>query len=148
MWPYNRRPLLEPEMTEWMFDQAGWLLTAHRHRAAFATGQLLPLSERAFPSNGAKGHDLAKLLLVQVLRYAGASSLQVELIPRADSGRYKWNGSRLSVQPKSGAAGTYRRSESISEITYDASLLDVPADLIAVLAHETAHAILEHRTPK
>jgi hypothetical protein len=95
-----------------------------------------------------KGHDLAKLLLVQVLRYAGASSLQVELIPRADSGRYKWNGSRLSVQPKSGAAGTYRRSESISEITYDASLLDVPADLIAVLAHETAHAILEHRTPK
>jgi hypothetical protein len=143
VWPFRSKPLLEPEMTDWMFDQADWLLTAHRHRAAFATAQLLPLSERAFPSNGARGHDLAKLLFAHVLRYAGASSLDVELIPRGDSGRYKWNGSRVFVQPKSGAAGTYRRRESISEITYDASLLDVPADLIAVLAHETAHAILD-----
>ena len=141
VWPFRSKPLLEPDMTEWMFEQADWLLTAHRHRRAFAKAQLLPLSEKVFPSNGAKGHALAERYFAQVLHYASASFLHLHLAPSVDSGRYKWDGSRYFVQPKSGAAGTYWRREGA--ITYDSSLLDIPADLIAVLAHETAHAILD-----
>ncbi|WP_158818040.1 hypothetical protein [Methylocapsa sp. S129] len=130
-------------MTDWMFEQADWLLTAHRHRAAFAKAQLLPLSEKVFPSGGARGHALAEQLLAHVLRYSGAPRLQVRLVASEESARYKRSGLSLPVQPKSTAAGTYRRGEHACEITYDVSLLGVPADLIAVLAHEVAHAILD-----
>ena len=126
-----------------MFDQAKWLLTAHDHRAAFANAQLLPLSEKAFPSDGARGHALAKIFLAQVLNYSGAPHLPVRLVARNESARYRQDGPGLHVQAKSTAAGTYRRGERASEISYDASLLSVPADLIAVLAHEVAHAILD-----
>jgi hypothetical protein len=143
VWPFRTKPLLEPEMTDWMFDQADWLLTAHRHRAAFAKAQLLPLSEKVFPSDGARGHALAEQMLAHVLRYSGAPQLQVQLVARNDSARYRQSGLSLPVQPKSTAAGTYRRGENASRITYDSSLLSIPADLIAVLAHEVAHAILD-----
>ena len=143
MWPFRRKPLLEAAMTDWMFEQAEWLLTAHRHRAAFAKAQLLPLSEKAFPSEGARGHALAKCMLEHVLRYAGAPLLQVRLIASAESARYNQDGPLLRVQPKATAAGTYRRGAQSCEITYDTALLAIPADLIAVLAHEVAHAVLD-----
>jgi hypothetical protein len=130
-------------MMDWMFEQAEWLLTAHRHRAAFAAAQLLPLSEKAFPADGARGHALAKQMLAHVLRYSGAPELPVRLVASQESARYKQSGLSLPIQPKSTAAGTYRRGGGVSEIAYDASLLAVPADLIAVLAHEVAHAILD-----
>ena len=41
------------------------------------------------------------------------------------------------------AAGTYRSGGFAAEISYDESLLKIPADLIAVLAHEVAHAVLD-----
>jgi len=86
---------------------------------------------------------LAERLLAHVLRYAGAPSLQVELIATNESARYNARGLGPQVAPKSTAAGTYRRGAHANEITYDASLLDIPADLIAVLAHEVSHAILD-----
>lgn len=141
MWPFSTKPLLDPEMTDWMFDQAEWLLSAHSHRRAFAKVQLLPLSEKLFPSNGAKGHTLAESYFAQVLSYAGATALQLRLEPSADSGRYKWDGSRYAVQQRSGAAGRYWWRDRT--IAYDSTLLDIPADLIAVLAHEVSHAILD-----
>jgi hypothetical protein len=142
-WPFRRKPLLEPEMMDWMFEQAGWLLTDHSHRPAFAKAQLLPLSEKVFPSEGARGHALAEHMLAHVLRYAGAPRLRVELVARNESARYRQSGMSLPVQPKSTAAGTYWRSEQGGRISYDAALLSIPADLIAVLAHEVAHAILD-----
>jgi adenine phosphoribosyltransferase len=143
VWPFRRKPLLDAAMTDWMFEQAEWLLTEHRHRAAFAKAQLLPLSEKAFPSDGASGHALAKRMLEHVLRYSGAPLLQVRLIASAESARYKQEGLPLRVEPKATAAGTYRRGAGVCEITYDAALLAAPADLIAVLAHEVAHAVLD-----
>ncbi len=138
MWPFRSKSLLDPEVTDWMFEQAEWLLVAHSHRAKV---QLLPLSEKVFPANGARGHALARRYFAQVLGYAGASSLQLRLEPSADSGRYQWDGSRYAVQQKSSAAGRYWRGDRT--VAYDAALLEVPADLIAVLAHEASHAILD-----
>ena len=150
VWPFNRKPLLDSEMTDWMFEQADWLLRAHRHRAAFAAAQFLPLSEKVFPCDGAQGHDLALRLFAHVLLYGRVSWLNIELTPRGDSGRYEQVGQPIAVQPKSGPAGTYRHGDGVSEISYDTTLLRAPADLIAVLAHEVAHAILgfgASRTP-
>jgi hypothetical protein len=81
-------------------------------------------------------------MLAHVLRYAGAPGLAVQLRPSGASGRYEQGAAGLRVAPKATAAGTYRRGARGREITYDAALLAVPADLIAVLAHEVAHAIL------
>lgn len=142
MWPFRSKPLLEPEMANWMFEQADWLLTAHRHRAALARAQLLPLSEKAFPTDGAQGTVLAERLLAHVLRYAGAPLLQVTLVETNEGAGFNSRGYGPQIAPKSTAAGTYRYGEHGVQITYDASLLDLPADLIAVLAHEVAHAIL------
>lgn len=143
MWPFRSKPLLEPEMMDWMFEQADWLLGAHRHRAAFAQAQLLPLSARVFPVDGARGAVLAERLLAHVLRYSGAPWLQIALIATHESARFKADGPGPRIAPKSTAAGTYRRGLYANEISYDAALLDIPADLIAVLAHEVAHAILD-----
>jgi hypothetical protein len=140
MWPFKRKSLLDPEIMEWMFGQAEWLLTAHSHRATFAQAQLLPLSERVFPINGIAGHALAERLFQQVKVFAGMAGLPITLTPLGTSGRFS---GATGVQPRSDAAGTYRHGERGREISYDAGLLKVPADFIAVMAHETAHAILD-----
>jgi hypothetical protein len=143
MWPFRSKPLLEPEMIDWMFEQVDWLLTAHHHRANFAHAQFLPLSAKVFSDDGLRGHALAEHLLAQVLRYAGAASLPIELIASHESKRYSASGPGPQIAPRPTAAGTYRRRRDSVAITYDAALLDAPADLIAVLAHEVSHAVLD-----
>jgi hypothetical protein len=143
VWPFRRKPLLEPEMTDWMFEQVEWLLTAHHHRASFANAQFWPLSAKVFSDGGLRGHALAKHLLAQVLRYAGATSLPIELIASHESKRYSAIGTGPQIAPRPTAAGTYRRRWDAIVISYDATLLDAPPDLIAVLAHEVSHAILD-----
>ena len=141
MWPFRRKPLLEPEMSDWIFEQAEWLLTSHAHRAAFASAQMLPLSEKAFPAPGPRDHAYAERIFAQVLDYAGAGYLPVRLSPNDEASRYRQIGAGPAVQQKATAAGRYWSSEL--EIEYDVSLLATPADLIAVLAHEVAHAVLD-----
>lgn len=148
MWPFRRKPLLDPEMSEWMFDQAQWLLTAHAHRRAFANAQLLPLSEKVFPASGPRDHRYAERMLEHVLRYAGQPDLHIELTPSSAGERFRTTGQGLSIQPKATAAGTYRAGTFKDEITYDVGLLKIPADLIAVLAHEVSHAILDMRSAR
>ena len=143
MWPFKRKSLLDSAMIDWMFDQAQWLLASHAHAAEFARAQLLPLSEKVFPMAGLEGHALAEHLFMLTKTYAGVATLPVTLIPLGDSGRFKAQGGGLFVQPKSGAAGTYRHVSGQIEISYDATLVAVAADLVAVLAHELAHAILD-----
>jgi hypothetical protein len=142
MWPFRRRPLLEPEMSDWMFDQAEWLLTAHAHRAAFARAQMLPLSPKVFPVAGPRDHLYAERIFALVLAYASSSHLPLRLAQSKEGGRYRQGGG-LAVKPKSTAAGRYWRSRDGLQIDYDASLLEVTADLVAVLAHEVAHAVLD-----
>ena len=142
MWPFSRNPVVEPEMAEWMLDHAEWLLTAHSHSRAFAAAQLLPVSDRVFPKDGLEGHALAQHLFAKVLAYTRMSSMNVMLVPDEQNSRFRnRTGNIFHVQPKSGAAGTYRHGEQ-AEITYDTELLERPESLITVLAHEVAHAVL------
>ena len=142
MWPFRRKPLLDPEMSEWMFDQADWLLRAHAHKRAYAQAQMLPLSEKVFPASVPRDHRYAESMLAHVLRYAGEPDLNIRLIASSEGERFRASGLGLSLQPKATAAGTYRAGAFEDEITYDVGLLKAPADLIAVLAHEVSHAIL------
>ena len=143
MWPFRRKPLLEPEMAEWMFEQAEWLLTAHAHRAAFASASMLPLAEKVFPASGPRDHAFAEQIFAQVLDYAGADHLSIRLSPSDEGGRYRQSGAGPAVKPQATAAGRYWSSDREIEIEYDVSLLTVTADLVAVLAHEVAHAVLD-----
>lgn len=139
MWPFRRKTVLDPEMMTWMFGQAEWLLTAHAHRPAFATAQLLPLSERLFPVTGLAGHALAEDIFARVRYFAGVSDLAMALEPLGSSGRY--NDSQ--VQQQMTAAGLYQADMNGITIHYDTALLANRADLVAVLAHEVAHAVLD-----
>ncbi|QEN87333.1 hypothetical protein FZC33_13795 [Labrys sp. KNU-23] len=139
MWPFRRKTVLAPEMMTWMFGQAEWLLTAHAHHGIFATAQLLPLSERLFPTAGLAGHALAEDMFARVRRFAGIADRAMTLAPLGSSGRY--NDSR--VQQQMTAAGLYQAGEHGITIHYDMALLANRADLVAVLAHEVGHAILD-----
>ena len=126
MWPFSRKPLVEPEMADWMFDHAEWL----------------PISDKLFPKNGLEGHELAEHLMERVLDTMNMSALRVNLIADDSSARFRDTGNGFRLQPKATAAGTYRQGYGI-EITYDTDLLKSPADLVAVLAHEASHAVLD-----
>lgn len=116
MWPFRSKPLLEPEMIDWMFEQVDWLLTAHHHRASFANAQFLPLSAKVFSDDGLRGHALAEHLLAQVLRYASAASLPIELVASHESRRYSASGPGPQIAPRPTAAGTYRRRRDLSPL--------------------------------
>ena len=139
MWPFSPKPLLEPHLADWVFDQADWLLRHHVHAAVFARAQLLPLSAKAFQLPSAGGHERARALFAQVKTFCGVAHTEMTLVERGDSGRFR-SARGLAPQPKSGPAGTYRKRNGAIEISYDSSM--APADLVAVFAHEIAHAVL------
>ena len=141
MWPFPRKSLVEPEMAEWMLDHAEWLLVAHARRRAFAAAQLIPISEKMFPPDGLEGHALAEHMLDHVLRHMGLSDLRISLVPDDEASRFADTGNRYRPQWRSTASGTY--SGHLSEISYDVELLKRPIDLVAVLAHEVSHAVLD-----
>lgn len=142
MWPFRRRPLLDPEVVDWIFEHAHWLLVHHAHRSAFAGSRLLPLSERVFPTDDLGGHGVAQRLLDHVKAYAFVEDLSVTLRADPTSGRFDRHGTAYAPEPRMTAAGTYRFTGFDTEITYDRGLVERPAELIAVLAHEIAHAVL------
>lgn len=142
MWPFTRKPIVEPEMADWMFDHAEWLLSCHSRSNSFAKAQLLPISDKVFPQNGLEGHDLAAHLMDRVLGYMDMSALRVNLLADDSNALFRDTGNGFRLQPKANAAGSYRVGYGI-EITYDTDLLKRPADLVAVLAHEASHAVLD-----
>ena len=143
IWPFRRKPLLDPETSDWMFEHVEWLLTHHAHRSAFASTRLLPLSERHFPIDDLGGHGAAQRLLEHVKAYAFVDHLNVTLRADPTSGRFDQGGAGHMPQPRMTAAGTYRFTGYNTEITYDKRLVERPAELIAILAHEISHAVLD-----
>lgn len=142
IWPFRRKFLLDEETRDWMFEHAHWLLVHHAHRSALASTRLLPLSERLFPLDDLGGHGAATRLLQHVKGYAFVDHLRVTLKADPTSGRFDQSGAGHVPQPRMTAAGTYRFTGFNTEITYDKRLVDRPAELIAVLAHEISHAVL------
>lgn len=143
IWLFRRKPLLDQETSDWMFEHVQWLLAHHAHRSAFASTRLLPLSERHFPIDDLGGHGAAQRLLEHVKTYAFVDHLSVTLRVDPTSGRFDQGGAGHVPQPRMTAAGTYRFTGYNTEITYDPRLVERPAELIAVLAHEISHAVLD-----
>jgi hypothetical protein len=141
MWNPFRSPLVEREMRIWMLAQADWLLTKHAHAIGFAKAQFLLPSRGFFISDGEKGHALAERIFAQIKNYAGVPALEVTLLEDPRSAGEHAN-RQIGVQPKSLPAGTFQQFNDRIEITYDSDLLKHPGDLICVLAHELAHAVL------
>jgi hypothetical protein len=142
MWNLFRKPLVGGEMQEWMLAHVEWLLTRHAHSAGFANAQLVLPAQGFFTSDGEKGHALAEGIFAQIKQYASVPTLETNLLadPRGTAAR---SNSEMGVQQKALPAGTYQHTGENILITYDSDMLRHPGDLIYVLAHELAHAVLD-----
>ena len=143
MWPFRAKPLLDDDVVDWMIDHVHWLMSRQAHRAAYASAGPLPISDRIFPFDPRGGHDAAERLLLLVMQRMGVEGLPVVLEADASSGRYDPGLGGHRPVPRVTAAGTYRSIRDRIVITYDTTLLHRPAELVAVLAHEVSHAILD-----
>jgi hypothetical protein len=139
---FRRKPLVDPDTMEWMLDQAAWLLGSHAHAAGFAKAGLVLPKPGFFVTDGETGHALALRLMQDVQHYAGVPDMKIALTADPRSGRFSAYGP-VVVQPKSSAAGLYMPGGDEIAISYDVEFLKQPGDLIAILAHELAHAVLD-----
>ena len=95
-----------------------------------------------FPRDGLDGHALAEHIFDRVLAFMGADDLALRLVPDELAGRYEAASTSLyAPQWRSMASGTY--SSTDGDITYDTNLLKRPVELVAVLSHEVAHALVD-----
>ena len=75
--------------------------------------------------------------------HAGFSSIAIDLIPDDNPLAHRETASLAMAAPGKHAAGTFAISGDRFEITYATALLEQPASLIATLAHELAHILVE-----
>jgi hypothetical protein len=143
-WPFKSKSLLSPEESEWLQSNFDWLESAFGEETSFKNRRLVLPDKNTFRTGGKSGHELAEHVLHQVLELGGISDLNIEL--HADEPNPEYIGDNLArpVHPDR-AAGTYQRTiKNRRIITYDPELLKQPMRLVAVLAHEASHALLDN----
>src|SRR5262245_59632411 len=143
MWPFNRKPIVDPDTAQWHADNFAWLAASFGGNGAFADAVLVLPRPGFFPSDGQEGHARALLILERIKHYCGMDDWPVQLVadpnPRADPSP------TLSVAaPVHGkhAQGAFSVGEDGFQISYVPALLANPERLIATLAHELAHYLL------
>lgn len=142
MWPFRRKPLLDPDTASWHTQNLAWLITTYGSEN-FRTNKLVVPEPGAFIADGETGHELAERIFDQVKDHAGFSSIAIDLIADDNPLAQRERPSLANVAPKQHAAGTFAISGDRFEITYATALLAQPASLIATFAHELAHILVE-----
>jgi hypothetical protein len=81
MWPFKRKPIIDPDTAEWHADNFAWLVATFGGNGAFANSTLVLPKAGFFLSQGEEGHAKALRLLERVKQYCGMDDWPVELVP-------------------------------------------------------------------
>ena len=150
MWPFKRKPMLDPETAEWHLDNFEWLLESFAGRRRFLETKLVLPAPGFFKNDGEQGHARAQRLFEQVKAFCGISAY-IELV--ADGSVPQQHGMPTIAEIHHGkhAAGLYSQGQgwgwNTARIHYASHLLADTQALIAVFAHELAHYLLDEGTP-
>jgi hypothetical protein len=144
MWPFKRKPFLDPETADWHIENFEWLVKCFAKSKALTRSQLILPKPGFFPNNGETGHALAEIIFEQIKQYA-LIDWPVKLVQRAP---IRTKGSvEFEVLKSRCILGTFRSNlHSIPEISYAANLVEQPVSLVATLAHELGHYVI-HGAP-
>jgi hypothetical protein len=145
MWPFKRKPFLDPETADWHIENFEWLVSCYATSKALTHSQLILPKPGFFPNDGERGHALAERIFEQVKRYAlidwPVRLVQGDATPKQGRGLFEVSQGRSIL-------GTFSAStDNIPEISYAANLVNEPISLIATFAHELGH-LLVHGAPK
>jgi hypothetical protein len=145
MWPFKRKPFLDPETADWHIENFEWLVEGFAKSKSLTQSQLVLPKPGFFPNDGETGHALAERIFEQVKQYAliewPVRLVQREAIRKASRSMFDVNTGRSIL-------GTFQPSlDNVPEISYAANLVDEPISLIATLAHELGHLVV-HSTAK
>jgi len=143
MWPFGRKPLVDPDTAEWHADNFAWLVETFGANEAFSASELVLPKSGFFPSDGEQGHSKALRIFERVKFYCGMENWPVVLAPD-DNPAATDHASLLLAAPVHGkhAQGTFSVTEEGIQISYAPALLAKPERLIATFAHELAHYLL------
>jgi hypothetical protein len=145
MWPFKRKPFLDPETADWHIENFEWLVSCYAKSKCLTQSQLVLPKPGFFSNDGETGHALAERIFEQVKQYA-LIDWPVRLVKRdaiQKSGR-----SLFEVNQGRSILGTFHSTtDNIPEISYAANLVNEPISLIATLAHELGHLLI-HGAPK
>lgn len=144
MWPFKRKPFLDPETADWHIENFEWLVKCFASSKSLTHAQLVLPKPGYFPNDGETGHPLAERIFDQVKAYAQID-WPVRLVQRPAN--RKPSRSMFEVTQGRSILGTFQASlDNIPEISYAANLLEDPISLVATLAHEVGHLIV-HSAP-
>ena len=60
MWPFKRRPLIDPETADWHLENFEGLVRCYAENESLADANLLLPKPGFFPNDGERGHALAE----------------------------------------------------------------------------------------
>lgn len=137
---FNRKPLLDNESTQWMFDVFDWAL--HNFGADVFHQQTILVTPTPdhFPGREDTIDAMARLIFRQVLNHAGLLHWPFQLIEESEFTETEAPGIMIQGALR-GAGGLALKNSEIShalKVTYDARLVSNPAALIANYAHVLA----------
>jgi hypothetical protein len=142
-WPFEKNQLFSVQETDWLVDRLNWLLVEYGTLTLWEERSIVLPDSKTFRTAGKSGHDLAEHVLSQVQENGGVNYINIHLT--ADDPQPEYVGDNLlrPVHPDT-PAGTYHRDSTGSKkISYNPSLLKQPIQLVATLAHELSHALLD-----
>ncbi len=143
---FNRR-IIQQHEEEWQFETTRWVIDNFGGLKQIRKTPLVLPTKEYFPTKGEQDHKLAKVLWRSVQKHAGMEEWLCELRPQPK--RIPTDLSDLMTQKfdKELPLGTYRADgderTDMPIITYDPETLSDPVQLIATLAHESAHFLME-----
>ena len=141
---FRAKSVLDPEVEAWHIEAWSWLL---RNLGGVEDLKLSPLvrpSREWFPVSQPGGHALAREYFDIIRRHANLEHLNPDFRPKGGDPGQLSLGSIATLRPlQARAAGVYSRQGNAAAITYAPNLLSDFRGLVATLAHELAHMMLD-----
>ena len=143
---FKRKPILDKETSDWIFDTYEWALKSFGASIFFNQTELVLPTEEYFPDVLSSEDDLAESLFRRVRKYAGMEDWPCRLEAQdEDSSPFVSPTIVISGAP-TGPAGTFSvgtdaQSQYVA-ISYNPSQLQRPQSLVATLSHELAHYLI------
>lgn len=134
------------ERAQWLYQHYLWLEQSLPPRMADYRAPLILPTPEFYPMRHTRDHAFAEAVFDTTRSYMGVLDWKCILSPQADAESQERAAMRdsglLGELHHSSAAGTFSSGENV-EITYSPQLLGNPSALVATLAHELCHYLIQ-----
>lgn len=147
---FRRKPVLEREAVDWIFDTYEWALNSFGSNYFHGQIQLVRPTDEFFPEIVSGSDELAEKIFKRVRKYAFMDDWPCQLVAQEEDSSPVVSPTVIVAGAPSGPAGTFSVSWedkfSYVTISYNPSQLKQPELFVATLAHELAHYLMHNVT--